>query len=255
MDLTLVIPAAGRGSRFPRDNPRTPKGMILVAGKPILEFVVMAGLQSPANRIVFVISKDGDAIPEYFGCTYEGVPVSYVIQTESLGLAHAVSLVERHVSEFMLIINGDEIYLKTLNSLMCDYLAEVSADGLVGYLRTSESHHIRRGYGMTLDPSGRVLKLIEKPRETWNDVLGVGTWIVRAEFFDFFRRTPFNELREERDFVEVVQLMVNEGRAMYGFDMKGDFVNINTPADLVRAEAALAENFKLLHGRPAAFCV
>lgn len=252
MHLDLVIPAAGRGSRLCRDNWQAPKGMIKVAGRPILEFVVTAGLQCPINRIVFVISKHGYAIPEYFGSTYNGVPVSYVTQSEPHGLAHAVSMAEHHVSEFMLIINGDEIYHNSLQYNMYKYVSEVGADGAVGFLRTSESHHIRGGYGMELNHNGRVLKLIEKPSETWNNLLGVGTWIVRAEFFDFFRKTPVNEVRGEKDFVEVIQLMVAEGRAIFGFDLEGEFVNINTSNDLIRAETMLTGCFQSSRGLLAA---
>ena len=248
MNLTLVIPAAGRGSRLERSNSRMPKGMIALQGKPILEFALMTGLQSPVDKIVFVISKDGDAIPEYFGTTYEGIPVSYVMQPEPRGLAHAVSMAERHVSDFMLVINGDEIYLDTSHSEMCNYVSEKGADGLVGFLHTPQSYHIRRGYGLLLDPYGRVLKLVEKPSKAWNNLLGVGTWIVPAEFFEFFRRTPINVMRGERDFVEVVQLMVAEGRSIYGFDLKGEFVNINTSADLVHAEVLLTAHLKASHG-------
>ena len=46
-------------------------------------------------------------------------------------------------------------------------------------------------------------------------------------------------IRNERDFVSVIQLMVDAGQRIYGFDLQGEFFNVNTPKDLDTAEAAL----------------
>jgi NDP-sugar pyrophosphorylase family protein len=85
-----------------------------------------------------------------------------------------------------------------------------------------------------------VTRLLEKPKTPWNEILGVATWLHRAEFFDHFRRTPLNPVRRERDFVDVIQLMVDDRSRIYGFDLRGEFINVNTSEDLLRAERTLA---------------
>jgi dTDP-glucose pyrophosphorylase len=248
MDLTLVVPAAGRGSRLAQNTAGRPKVMINVGGKPILQFVLDAGLKTPIDRVVIIVGPDGKQILDFFGTSYRGVTIHYVTQPNPLGLAHAVSLAEPYVRDAMLVINGDEIFLDSQHLEMYRFMAEIHADGLVGFLETSESERILLGYGLDLASDGRIEKLIEKPKAAWNNILGVGTWLVRREFFDFHRRTPINEMRGERDFVSVIQLMVDEGRLIYGFDLKGTFINLNRPQDLTRAEAALGIRARVADG-------
>jgi len=239
MDITLVVPAAGRGSRLLGATNQFPKCMIGVRGIPLLQYVLDVGLELPIQRIVIVISPEGDAVRRHFGESYRGVPVHYAIQPEPLGLAHAVSMSEPFVSDWLLVVNGDEIFSNCRHGRMMAFVERNQADGLVGYIHTPEPRRIQIGYGMTMAEEGRVKTLIEKPKAVWNDVLGVGTWLHRADFFDYFRRTPLHPVRRERDFVQVVQLMADDGQRIYGFDLEGDFFNINTPEDLQTAEAAL----------------
>jgi len=239
LDITLVIPAAGRGSRLFGNTNSVPKGMIPVQGTPLLRYVLDVGLDMPISRIVMVINPHGQAIPEHFGSSYRDTPIHYVVQLEALGLAHAVSMAEPYVTEWLLVVNGDEIFANCCHAKMKEFVEQNNADGVVGYLHTPEPRRIQIGYGMNLARDGRVERLIEKPKTTWNDILGVGTWLHRADFFDYFRRTPKHPIRNERDFVSVIQLMVDAGQRIYGFDLQGEFFNVNTPKDLDTAEAAL----------------
>jgi NDP-sugar pyrophosphorylase family protein len=214
--------------------------MVPVGGVPLIQHGLDAGLDLPIRRIVFVISPKGQAIPQHFGLSYRYTPIHYVIQQEPLGLAHAVSMAEPHVREWLLVVNGDEIFTNCRHAQMAKFAERNGADGLVGYLHTPEPRRIRIGYGMSLAPDGRVEKLVEKPKTTWNTILGVGTWLHRADFFDYFRRTPIDPVRRERDFVNVIQLMVDDGQRIFGFDLEGEFFNVNGPEDLKNAEAVLS---------------
>jgi dTDP-glucose pyrophosphorylase len=248
MGLTLVVPAAGKGSRLAEKADGKPKVMIRIGEKPVLQFALDAGLRMPVSDIVIVIGSDGCEIERFFGASYCGLPIRYVTQPKPLGLAHAVSLSERYVSDSMVVINGDEIFLDNRQAEMYRLFLDTGADGVVGYLLTSETERIQIGYGMDVAPDGRVVKLIEKPKETWNSILGVGTWLLRKVFFDFFVETPVNQARGERDFVDVIQLMINRGKLILGFDLKGEFVNLNMPEDLKRAESALGRRVQIVAG-------
>ena len=239
MDITLVIPAAGRGSRLLDQATQIPKGMVPVGGAPLLQYVLDAGLELPISRIAIVINHKGDLIKQYFGYSYRQTPIHYVVQPEPLGIAHAVSMAEFLVKEWFVVINGDELFTNCRHAGIKKFIEQKGADGVVGYLHTSEPQRIQIGYGMTLTKDRRVERLIEKPPAPWNDILGVGTWMHRLDFFEYFRRTPNHPVRNERDFVSVIQLMIDDGQRMFGFDLRGEFFNINRREDLEKAEAAL----------------
>jgi dTDP-glucose pyrophosphorylase len=237
-DLTLVVPVAGRGSRLAPQTEHAPKCLLRVAERPILDFVLGTALALPLRRIVLVIGQNGDLIRASYGKYYRGVPLIYVQQDRPRGLTHAITLAQSLVKELMLIILGDELYVGAKHFEMLDRFNS-AGDALCGFVHTAEQERIRRNYGLELRSDNRITRLIEKPAVPWNDLLGVGTWLVRADFFQYVDRTPVDELRRERDFVAVLQQMIAEGRNVRGFDLGGEYFNINTPADLVAANRTI----------------
>jgi len=163
----------------------------------------------------------------------------YVVQEKPEGLAQAVSLAQPFVANSMLVLNGDEIIAGGRLADIRRYAEQKAADGIVGYLTDVDRDRISRAYGLAVDSSGRVEQLAEKPPLPWNNLLGVGVWLLGKEYFDCFNRTAINACRGERDFVAVVQKMIDEGSNIYGMDLRAGFVNVNTPDDLREAESLL----------------
>jgi glucose-1-phosphate thymidylyltransferase len=239
--VTLVIPAAGRGSRMCPVCGSLPKALVPVRGNPLLSYVLDAGTKAPIQHIVVVTSPAGGLIQQRFGAAHNGVPITYVSQDEPRGLADAVMRAKGYVEDLMLVVNGDELFINSQHDQLVQRLRDSAADGLVGYVRTTSSWRISTGYALSLDHAGRVLRLLEKPQVPWNDLLGVGTWLLGRDYFHYFTRTPVQEARGERDFVMVLQSMVDDGLSLYGVDLRGEFINVNTPVDLLAADALLAE--------------
>jgi dTDP-glucose pyrophosphorylase len=109
----------------------------------------------------------------------------------------------------------------------------------VGYIRTDDARRISIGYGLEIGSDKQVIRLAEKPSRPWNDLLGVGSWIVRHSWFDQFRRTKPDASRKERDFVTVIQRMIDSFGLVLGVDLGGTFFNINTSTDYFQMLAAL----------------
>ncbi len=237
--LTLVVPAAGRGSRLSAVCRGRPKCLIEVGGRPILHYAIDAGLLAPVDRIVIVVSPAGGEIREAIGRHYAGVPVTYVEQAVPLGLAHAVTMAAPHVVDAMLVVNGDEVYVDSQHDWAWTDFHDNAADAVIGYRHTDDPRRITIGYGLDVAADGRVLRLDEKPARPWNDVLGVGTWFLRRSWFDRYASTPVNPQRGERDFVAVIQAMLETGCRVRGCELGGRFFNINTEADLEWARSAL----------------
>lgn len=109
--MKAIIPAAGLGTRFLPATKAVPKEMLLVVDRPAIQYVVEEGLNSDADEVVIVNSREKKAIEEHFSPNPELVEllrargkdayadaveyvgnlnVSYVYQDEALGLGHAV---------------------------------------------------------------------------------------------------------------------------------------------------------------------
>jgi UTP--glucose-1-phosphate uridylyltransferase len=109
--MKALIPAAGLGTRFLPITKTVPKEMLLVAGKPAIQYVVEEGLASAADEVVIINSHDKQAIEDYFSPDPDlvellrgrgkdayadavehvgNLPVSFVYQEEPAGLGHAI---------------------------------------------------------------------------------------------------------------------------------------------------------------------
>ena len=91
------IPAAGRGSRLGELTAERPKGLVDVAGRPLLAHVFETAVEAGADALVVIVGYEAAQIVDRFGDAFAGVPITYVHQRERLGLGHAVLQAEPHV--------------------------------------------------------------------------------------------------------------------------------------------------------------
>src|SRR5688572_19932255 len=88
--MQAVIMAAGLGTRLRPHTLTTPKPMLSVAGRPILEWT-FASLPPEVDEVVLVVNYLKDKIVGHFGDSWQGRKISYVEQTELRGTGDALS--------------------------------------------------------------------------------------------------------------------------------------------------------------------
>lgn len=109
--MQAVILAAGQGLRLRPITNTTPKGLVIVAGKPLLQYTLEA-LPSSVSKVFIVTGYLGEQIREHFGSTFNGLDIQYVTQDKLLGTGDAVHLVQTKLENNFLVLNGDDIYNK-----------------------------------------------------------------------------------------------------------------------------------------------
>lgn len=109
--MQAVILAAGRGVRLKPHTDSLPKGLLPIAGKPLLEYTIDS-LPDSITEIVFVIGYRGDQIRNYFGSIWNGKPVRYTTQDSLNGTGSAMYQAKNLLGERFLVVNGDDIYAK-----------------------------------------------------------------------------------------------------------------------------------------------
>lgn len=111
--MIVVILAAGIGSRMKDLTKETPKPLLISEGKTLLEHKFQA-LPSNTSHIILVIGYLGEQIVQKFGKIWNGIPISYVIQEERLGTAHALwcakDLIQSISKESFMVLMADDIY-------------------------------------------------------------------------------------------------------------------------------------------------
>jgi NDP-sugar pyrophosphorylase family protein len=96
--MKAILLAAGEGKRMRPLTLETPKPMIDVLGKPLLHHLI-DGLPSEITVLIIVIGYKGEQIRAYFGESFEGRKVSYVIQEKQIGNAQALELCQPLLSK------------------------------------------------------------------------------------------------------------------------------------------------------------
>lgn len=237
---TAVVLAAGRGTRMGPLTAATPKPLLPVAGRPLIEHV-LAGLASAgARRAVVVTGYLGEQVEARLGDGARlGLEIAYCRQPRPDGTARALLLAEPLIGpEPFLLSWGDILVPPALCAELCAAFAAAPCDAVLAVNPVDDPC---RGAAVYLDASGRVIRLEEKPpprtsRTRWNNA---GVMLFTAAIFAYARRLRASP-RGEYELPQAVAAMVAAGRVVRAVPVRGFWSDVGTPADLAAAERALA---------------
>lgn len=234
--LIGIIPAAGSGIRARPYTYELHKGMFLIDGTPnIQRHVELMRDDMGIEEIVIVLGYMADTIRDYFGDgTDFGVRVHYVEnQHLDKGWAWSVLLAK----PFMAGRNGcvmlaDEFYLDTnIGDMAHSGLDDFSV--IVPVKPVQDDALIKKNFSVERD-GARIVRLVENPVATPNDLLGMATFVIRPEVMNELE-LAFEGGRTSLDFVTFVDDLIRGGHQVGSFDLTGEYINLN---DVVSMEAA-----------------
>ena len=107
--MQAVLLAAGRGVRLRPHTDTTPKSMLPLAGKPLLEHII-ASLPGAIDELLIAIGYRGEQVRDYFGDHFGGLPVRYGFQDPINGTGTALHLFKEQLRGEFLVVNGDDLY-------------------------------------------------------------------------------------------------------------------------------------------------
>lgn len=173
--MKAIILAAGRGTRMGSLTDTTPKPMLKINNKPILEYKLNA-LPEEITEVIFVIGYLGDVIKNHFGNFYNGRKIHYVIQEKLEGSGAAVHLAKDILKDKFLVMMGDDLYHK-------DDLKNIIKHDLAVLAREVEDP---THFGIIeTDNNGNLINIIEKPKESKNKLANIGAYMLNEKFFDY----------------------------------------------------------------------
>lgn len=247
----VVFPVAGMGTRFLPATKTTPKEMLPIVDKPLIQYAVEEAVEAGADNLVFITSRHKHSISDHFDTAFEletklkergkddllakvrgvmpdHVSRSHVPQPEALGLGHAILCGQDAVGDepFGIILADDliksdgagclkqmvEIYHQT----GCSVLAVQEVD-------PSETHR----YGIvSTSPHGerteKIDAMVEKPHpsEAPSNLAVVGRYILTPAIFDKLRKTRPGAGGEIQLTDAIADLLADETVLCYRFEGK-----------------------------------
>lgn len=155
-----VVMAGGRGTRLRPLTETVPKPLLRVAGRPILERIVLHLVGHGVTRIFLAIGYLGEMIEEHFGDGHGlGARISYLREDEPLGTGGALGLLPELPGEPLLVMNGDLVTQADLGGLLDVHAArgDVATIGIRRYVHAVP-------FGCVERDGDRVVGLEEKPK-------------------------------------------------------------------------------------------
>ncbi|WP_440992316.1 sugar phosphate nucleotidyltransferase [Haloarchaeobius baliensis] len=230
-----VVPAAGEGTRLRPLTADRPKALVEVAGEPILTHCFRTLLAAGVTELVVVVGYEGEQILAHYGDVFEGVPVTYVRQDEQLGLGHAVLQAEAHVDGDFIVLNGDNVFVDGIGELVA---AGSPHDGAVLVEPVSRGEAKTTGVVETT-ADGLLTALVEKADDPPSTLALGGCMLLPEAVFDALASIPPSD-RGEYELTDAVDRLVDDGCDILTVPFDGDRVNVNSQADIERAERLLS---------------
>lgn len=218
-----VIMAGGLGSRLRPLTNETPKPMLQVGGRPLMEYLVQQVRDYGISKVNITTHYQPDKIRQHFGDGAAfGLDVSYVPEQEPLGTAGALRLLkERH--ETLLVINGD-----ILTNINFRAMLEHHHDQQAGLTIGVTPHDVQIPFGVVDTDGDRVSGIAEKP--VYRHLVNAGIYVVSPEVVDLIPE------RSRIDMTEVIEMLLARGVRIVPFVIMEYWRDVGRMEDFETAE-------------------
>jgi bifunctional UDP-N-acetylglucosamine pyrophosphorylase/glucosamine-1-phosphate N-acetyltransferase len=180
--MQCVILAAGKGTRLMPLTEKTPKPLVKVAGKALLDHVVQA-LPSAVDELIIVTGYLEEQIRDYCGEEFHGRSVKYVHQEEQNGPAKALWLCKDLIKNRFILMFADDIHGKK-------DLARATSFSRSMLAITSDTPE---RFGVIVrNPEGTLYEMNEKPEHPASNLVSTGPLVLDKNIFAFEPEAPIN---------------------------------------------------------------
>lgn len=165
----VVIMAGGLGKRLEHLTRDTPKPMLRVGSKPLLETIVEGYADQGFRRFYFAVNYKAEQIEQHFGDGNRfGIEIRYIREKKRLGTAGALSLLPEQPKEPFLVTNAD-LLTKEDFGYMLDQHTESGADATMGV----RNYEMQVPFGVVREEDGFIRSIDEKPLHRFTVSAGI----------------------------------------------------------------------------------
>ena len=235
-----LILSGGKGTRLRPLTYTSAKQLVPVANKPVLFYGIEAMAEAGLKEIGIVV---GDTHAEIRAAVGDGsrwgVHVTYIPQDAPLGLAHAVKISQPFLGQepFVMYL-GDNLLNKGIVGFVQEFAREKPAAQIL--LTKVPDPQM---FGVAQLENGRVVRLVEKPKEPIGDLALVGVYMFSPEIFESVNRIK-PSFRNELEITDAIQDLIDRGLTVKPHIVEGWWKDTGKLEDMLEANRLILDTFE-----------
>jgi len=232
-----LILSGGKGTRLRPLTYTSAKQLVPVANKPVLFYGIEAIAAAGIREIGIVV---GDTQAEIRAAVGDGsrwgVTVVYIEQDAPRGLAHAVKISQPFIgADPFVMYLGDNLLSKGISQFVDEFARERPAAQIL-LTRVPDPQM----FGVAELKDGKVVRLVEKPKEPIGDLALVGVYMFGPEIFESVNRiTPSS--RNELEITDAIQDLIDRGLAVRPHIVEGWWKDTGKLEDMLEANRLILD--------------
>ena len=232
LDNWVIIMAGGLGTRLKELTRETPKPMLIVGDRPLLEIIISRFVEQGFRHIWLAVNYRAEQIENYFGDgTAFGVELRYLREDKRLGTAGALSLLPETPRAPVLVTNADLLVAVDFGKILEDHIAS----GARATMAVRE-YEYQIPYGVVRTTKDKISGIEEKPFH--RVMVNAGIYVLEP---DALTHVPHNALF---DMPELFNLMLNKGMIIRSHLVEGYWLDIGRHEDYYKANNEIGEAFQ-----------
>lgn len=225
LPLDAVLMAGGEGKRLRPLTENTPKPLLKVGDKPIIEYNIDRLAKVGIENINISINYLGDQLVEYFGDgKQKNLSIQYVKEDKPLGTIGSILLVEQFKHDDIIVMNSDLL----TNIDFADFY-KLYKDSDADMAVAATSYHVDIPYAvLEVDGTSEVKSLKEKPRYTYYSNAGI--YIIKKEILRMIPEDTFFDITDLMDRILEMNLK------LVTYPINGYWLDIGKHEDFKKAQ-------------------
>jgi dTDP-glucose pyrophosphorylase len=227
----VILMVGGLGTRLRPLTENTPKPMLRVGNKPILQTIVEKFAEYGYINIVMCVNYKSHIIQDYFGDGSKfGVNIEYVLEEQRMGTAGALSLLKSNPTESFFVMNGD-----LLTNVNFEHLHDFHmSNNSIGTMCVRE-YDFQVPYGVVNIYGSKILSIEEKPVHKF--FVSAGIYMLTPEVLDYIPQSQFY------DMPTLFERLISENKNVITFPLREYWLDIGKMEEYARANKEYDEVF------------
>jgi dTDP-glucose pyrophosphorylase/predicted transcriptional regulator len=226
-----ILMVGGLGTRLRPLTENTPKPMLKVGNKPILQTIVEKFAEYGYTNIIMCVNYKSDIIQDYFKDGSEfGVNIEYVLEEQRMGTAGALGILKEKPSEPFFVMNGD-------------LLTNVNFEHLHNYHVVNDSiatmcvreYDFQVPYGVVNIQNSKILSIEEKPIHKF--FVSAGIYMLSPEVLEYIPKNKFF------DMPTLFDILIKENKNIISFPIREYWLDIGRIEEYKKANDEYEEVF------------